>query len=198
MTDNEDEFAGIPDMPSDESLKAEIIKTGGPENWNPYGSKKREPTDFSALPEKTAERVVEARMVSGPGPHANPWQVALWEHHKREADLDKEQRRILSDLDAVRGYDPSTGEGIPAITSEQRRKALHYRLLEISEDRERLAGAPGQMRLEKAMADAIRKAKIGIKRKYVQAEAKRRVAAAAMEEEIENAARGYRKFTPKP
>lgn len=193
-----DDFDSIPGMPSDESIKANILKSGGLENWNPYGSEKREPTDFSALPEKTAAKVMEARLVSGPGPHANPWQVALWEHHRREADLDKEQKRILSDLEAVRGYDPSTGEGIPAINSEQRRKALNYRLLEISEDRERLAGAPGQMQLEKAMADAIHREKVRLKREYIQMEAKRRASAAAMDEEIENAASGYRKFMPKP
>ena len=197
-TANDDDFASIPGMPSDESIKANLLKTGGPESWNPYGSEKREPTDFSALPEKTAAKVLEARMVSGPGPHANPWQVAVWDQWRREADLEKEQARILADLDEVRGFDPDTGKGIPAIGSEQRRKAMSYRLLEISGERERLAGAPGQMQLQKAMSEAIQNEKARIKREYILSEAKRRAAADAMDEEIAAAAAGYRKTLPKP
>ena len=75
--DTEDEFAGILDMPSDEDIRADLLKTGGVEHWDPFGSGEREATDFSKLPKEAAEKVAQARLEAGPGPRGTEWQHAL-------------------------------------------------------------------------------------------------------------------------
>jgi hypothetical protein len=197
MIDNEDdEFSGIPDMPSDDSIRDDLLKTGGIEHWDPFGSGNREPVDFSKLSKDAAERVVEARLVAGPGPRGTPWQHAVHEQWKRQADLEKEKRRLLSQLDEVSGYDPQTGKGIPNISNPQRRKTMHYRLLEIVEDIDRIEGEPGQRKLEAEMKKAIHARKVALKRAYIQSAAKRRAAEEETEEAIKRAAEGYRKTQP--
>jgi hypothetical protein len=189
----EDEFAGIPDMPSDESIRDSLLKTGGVEHWDPFGSGQREPVDFSKMPKAAAEKIAEARLAAGPGPRGTPWQHAVHQQWKRKAELEREHERILSGLEDVRGYDPETGKGIPLISSPERRKAMMYRLQTIAEDMDRLEGEAGQRSLEREMAKAIKAAKVRHKQAYIQAEAKRRAQADATEEAIKRAADGYRK-----
>ena len=192
-TQNDDEFAGIPNMPSDESLRKELLRTGSVEHWNVRNAANFTPTDFSQLPKETAERVLAARLATGPGAHANAWQQAVWGQWRREAELDKEEQRILQQLEEVRGYDPTTGKGIPAITSPEKRKALGNRLYEIADDKARIAGEPGQQELTKALNNAVYADKVRHRNAYIQAEAKRRAAQSETEALIDKLAVNYRK-----
>lgn len=192
-TKDQEDFSSIPNMPSPDEIRESLLATGGPEHWNPFGSDEREPVDFGSLDAKTANRVLEARMVAGPGPRGTPWQHAMWQHHKREADLENEHRRILESLDEVGSYDPESGKGIPAIQSPQKRKALGYRLLSISDELSRLRGESGKAKLERQLSEAVEAEQKRIRNAYIQAEAKRRAKQDALEAEIEAAKSGYRK-----
>lgn len=189
----EADFSAIPGMPDDDTLRDEIVSTGNWTHWNPYGSGEREPFDPKAHPEATVQRVLGARLTSGPGPHANKFQRTVWEQWHRTAELDKEQERILATLDEVDGYDPVTGDGIPAVQSPEKRRAMQYRLAEIADDKARLEGEAGQRALEKALQASIKDRKARLRREYIQAEAKRRAASSTIEDEIERAAAGYRR-----
>lgn len=197
MTETDDEFSGIPDMPSDDDIRAELLRTGSIEHWNPTGSPNREPIDLASLSETARARVVEARVIAGPGPNATPWQRAIHAQYQRMAELEQEQSRILAQLDEVRGYDPETGKPIPMLSSPERRKALSYRLAEIADDKARIEGEPGQRKLEKELAKAVVAEKRRIKHAYMIAEAKRRAAVSEMDAEIDRLADGFRKTQPK-
>ena len=195
-TPDDNDFDHIPDMPSAESVREKLVATMGPEHWNPFGAGERPPVNFGDLPEKTAQNLLKARMEAGPGPNGSKAQHALWEHWKKEAKLESERSRIHNDLDAVNGYDPVTGKGIPAIQSPQKRKAMHYRLLTIEEDLERHLGEPGKKRLEKAIDAAVHAERVSIKQNYMLAEAKRRAKAEADEAEINRLKDGFSKTLP--
>jgi hypothetical protein len=183
-------------MPSAESIRAKLLKTGGPEHWRPHGEPDGTATDFASLGE-AGKRVLEARLQLGPGPKGTEWQHALWEYNQKFAELDKEQTWIEQQLDEVKGYDPATGKGIPAI-NEDKRKALYARLTNIVDERVRLEGEPGQRALDKKLDEAVRAEQRRLKRSYMMAEAKRRAAEKATEDEIERLAANYAKTQPKP
>lgn len=193
----EDEFAGIPEMPSDENIRAELLRTGGPEHWNPFGEDKRAPTDFHRLPKDIADKVIRARLAAGPGPNGTEWQHVIWEQHRRMAELDKEHDAIVAQLEEVRSFDPKTGKPVAmAISSPERRKAMGARLLEIADEQARIEGEPGQRKMEKKLAEAVLAEKRKIKNAYILKEAKRRAASSLTEDAIERLASGFRKTAP--
>jgi hypothetical protein len=194
-TDTEN-FDSIPNMPSAATIRAELLKTGGPEYWRPHGQPDGTATDFASLGE-AGKRVIEARMQLGPGPRGTEWQHALWEHNHQLAELDKEQARIEQALDEVKGFDPETGKGIPAINPD-RRKALYHALAQVVDERVRLEGEPGRDALDKKLDAAVKARQRQIKREYMLSEAKRRAAAKAMDDEIERLAANYAKTQPRP
>src|SRR5690606_34109611 len=102
---DDDEFTGIPDMPSDDSIRSEVIRTGGIEHWNPRGAARTGPVDFTALSKDMANKVLAARLAMGPGPNANAFQHAIWDQHRRIAELDNEHDRIVKQLDEVRRFE---------------------------------------------------------------------------------------------
>jgi hypothetical protein len=194
-TDTEN-FDAIPGMPSAESIRTELLKTGDPQYWRPHGEPDGTATDFASLGE-AGKRVLEARLQLGPGQKGTEWQHALWEHNYKLAELDKEQARIEQELDAVKGYDPVTGKGIPAISTE-RKRSLWHALAQIVDERVRLEGEPGRDALNKKLDEAVKARQLQFKRQYILSEAKRRAAANAMDEEIDRLAANFAKTQPMP
>lgn len=197
MTDNEntdDEFAGIPDMPSDEDLKADIIRTGGPEHWNPFGRTQREPTRFSEMPKSVGAKVLEARLTAGPGPGANALQLAYFEQHQTQLKLEKESARLREKLDAIGFIDPVTKAETPLVTDPDERRRLEIQLGETEARLIRLNGETGQVKLKKALAKAVHARKVAHKEAYIIGEAKRRAATEAREAAIERRKEGFREF----
>jgi hypothetical protein len=183
-------------MPSAERIRAELLKTGDPQYWRPHGEPDGTATDFASLGE-AGKRVLEARLQLGPGPRGTEWQKALWEHNRQLAELDKEQARIEQELDAVKGYDPETGKGIPAISTD-RRRSLYHALANVVDERVRLEGEPGRDALDRKLDEAVKARRLQFKRQYILSEAKRRAAAKAMDDEIDRLAANYAKTLPRP
>jgi hypothetical protein len=201
LSDNTDHtdaenFDSVPGMPSADRIRADLLKTGSPAYWRPHGEPDGTATDFASLGD-AGPRVLQARMQTGPGPKGTAWQWAVWEHHKALAELDKEQARIEQELDAVKGYDPKTGEGLKAI-SQDRRKALYHLLANVVDERVRLEGEPGQAALDRKLDEAVRAEQRRFKQQYILSEANRRAAAKSMDDEIERLAANYAKTQPKP
>lgn len=192
-SDQETEFDDIPGMPNDDELRDELVKTGSPYHWNPFNGGPRDPDELANLPEEAAKRVLDARSEVGPGPNGNKYQRAIHDRYRRTQELGREYERLDSDLNEVGGYDPGTGEEIPAIQSPQRRRAMRIRMQEIAGEMGRIKGEPGDRKLEKALNEAIKDRKVAFRRQYIQTEAKRRAAQSNLDAEIERAAEGYRK-----
>lgn len=194
MTD-ENDYSNIPGMPSEDALRDEIVRTVGPEHWRPNGDGPA--LDLSALSEADRSKVLGARMLIGPGPNANAFQRKAFEQHSRLMDLEKEEARLMDDMLGNRGFDPVTGEPIPLL-SPARSEAVVHRLSAIADERRRLNGEPGRIAIEKALDEAVAKARERHRREYINAEAKRLAEARAMQDEIERLAEGYRKTRPNP
>lgn len=192
-----DEYDDIPGMPSAESIRAELLKTGDVPYWRPHGKPDGTPTDFAALPPELAEKQVSARLQIGPGPNGTPFQWVMFEHYQRIAELEKERDRLRERLTAVRGYDPRTGEGISAISPEESQQ-VGYRLLQVQEELRRINGKEGVAALERKLEEAVRAEQERYKREYMHAEAQRRAKAKAMDEEIDRLAEAYGKTLPRP
>lgn len=186
----------IPGAPSADAIRAELVRTGGPEYWRPNGVPDGTATDFAALDPEAAQKVLSARMAQGPGPHGNAYQHGLHEHHQRIIELEKEQARLIEQATAIREYDPTTGEGV-SMASPQRQKAIIDRLSVINDSLARAHGEPGQMALERKLDEAAKAEKERYRSAFVQAEAKKRAAAAALEADIARAAAGYAKALPR-
>jgi hypothetical protein len=200
MTDTPDndafDYSIIPGMPSDAQIEASIRKTSGPAHWRRPEATGPAP-DLSNLSETGRNRVLAARLQLGPGPHANPFQLALFNHHKKLADIDNREKRLMDELLSVSGYDPNTGEGISAL-SEDRRVKITYELSAIARERAIHDGPGGKARLDKAMAEAVQREKARHKQAWITEEAKRRAAHSAVDAEIERLADGFRKVRPNP
>lgn len=185
--------AASPALPSDDEIRDEIVRTAGPEYWDPHGNGPRaEPIDYKALPPEMAERALAARLEIGPGPKANPFQLAIFEQHRRDRELAAEAARLTEDLTANRGFDPTTGEPIP-LFSESRRKAIVDRLAVIGADQERMRAAPGHRSLEGALARAVEAEKARRRQEHINREAERRAEAQEIEEAIAHRAALLRK-----
>lgn len=187
----------IPGMPSDDAIRAELRRTGGPAYWKPFGTAEAgngydgRPTDFSTVSPEAKEKILSARLQVGPGPTGTPYQHALWAYHNEQIALEKESAQTLERMTAAT-YDRETGEAILTSTHDQR-QADSYRLSQIEAELERRRGPVGEARLERALTKAVEAEKARYRREYIQAEAKRRAAQSALNDEIEQAAANYRK-----
>mgnify|MGYP001765446629 CR=1 FL=1 len=192
-----DDYEQIPGMPGDEAIRAELVRTGGPAYWRPFGTAEEgngyngRETDFSTVTEEAKAKILSTRLRVGPGPTGTPYQHALWEHHNRQIALEKEAAEILERMTAVI-YDPVTGEGISKAPTDQVQADSH-RLSQIRAELERHRGAAGELKLERALAKAVEAEKARYRHEYVLAEAKRRAAQSSLDEEIERRAAGYRR-----
>lgn len=186
----------IPGAPSADEIRAEIERTALPAFWRPHGPQDGTATDLSGLSEREATRLLEARYLTGPGPSANALQREIHSQALRKDALVAERNRLADELSANRSYDPVTGEGI-SMVSPERAKGITDRLSEINDELSRIAGVPGQLALEKALAKAVADRQAAYRAEYVQAEAKRRAASDALEADIERAAEGFRKVLPR-
>lgn len=191
-----DEEFEIPGAPSADEIRDQLIETGGPAYWRPHGVPDGSATDFEALDHETAAKVIAARLAVGPGPHGNGYQQALHEHHQNILNLEREQARLLEQATEIREYDPVTGEGV-SMASPQRQKAIIDRLSVIADSLARAHGEPGRMTLERKLDEAVKAEQAGYRAAYIQQEAQRRAAAAALEADIERAAQGYAKVQPR-
>lgn len=188
--------AASPELPSDDELRDEIVRTATPEHWNPHGDGPRATAlDYKALPPDVAAAAIEARLQIGPGRHANPFQLAVFEQHRRDRELSAEAARLTEDLTANRGFDRDTGEPIP-LFSPERRKAIVDRLAAIGSEKARIKGKPGELALEKALEQAIKFERDRRIQEHIQREAERRAEAQEVEEAIALRAAMLRKVRP--
>lgn len=186
------DFASIPGMPSDDSIRADLARTAGPAYWRPSGKPDGTATDFSALSPEAAEKVLGSRLSQGPGPHGTPYQHAVFDHHQKIIDLEKQEQRLMERLTEIKGYDRDTGQAISAMTADQIER-LSWELTAVQRQASLLRGEGGRIRLERELETAVGKVKERIRREYIQSEAKRRAAAGATEDEINRLAANYRK-----
>ena len=193
MEENTDNLNDIPGMPSDDEIRDRILATAGPEHWNPYGSEPRDPAALKDLSPEAAKRVLEARLVVGPGPNGNKYQHAIHDQKRLADSLSAEFARLEAQLNEVASYDSSTGKAISAIQSPERRRAMAIRQSQITGELRRIRSESGSIKLERAMADAVKAEKMLFRRKHIQAEAKRLAAQSALNAEIEEMAKGYSK-----
>jgi hypothetical protein len=193
--DDVNDFDSIPGMPADDHIRADLLRTAGPEYWRPNGIPDGTPTDFAGVSEEAMNKVLGARILQGPGPHGTPYQWALWEQHQRSIELEKEEARLMDRLTSIKGYDRDTGEGISAITEDQA-VALSHQLTLVQQEKARLIGKAGEERLKRKLDDSVRRVKERIRREHITAEAKRRAAAAVTEDEINRLAGAFRKTIP--
>lgn len=183
MTDEaNDEFEGIPNMPSAETVRAELMRTVDPSYWRPHGKPDGTPTDFSAVKPELAYAAIEARIKVGPGPHGNAFQWALWRHHEDVAKLEAERDGLLERISEVR-YNAQTGEPSPILSADEREK-LSIRLAAVGGELARKQGEPGKAALDRKLDAAVQEERRKYAEVYMLREAEKRAAAKAMEDRI--------------
>ncbi|TXC68367.1 hypothetical protein FSZ31_11900 [Sphingorhabdus soli] len=186
MNETNDEFTGIPDMPSADAMRSELLRTGGPSFWRPHGTPDGTASNLSEADPTLAYKAMEARIAIGPGPHGNHYQWALWHHHQAVDKLETEQDALLAKISEVR-YDAETGEPAPVLTPQERER-IAVRIAALTGELERKQGEPGKKAMAGKLEEAVRKERQKYAEVYMLREAERRAAANAMEDRINDLA----------
>ena len=155
-----------------------------------------EKAEQRAIAEMMTKRAVNARLMAGPGPGANPYQIEVFQLARDKYEIELQMDKVEAELQAISShrteYDPVTGKpkAVPVFKLEgEQRRQWEAKLLRLGEHLAALTGTEGESRLQRALDAAVAERKAAADRIDMRREAGARADAMVREEEVERMAK---------
>lgn len=160
-----------------------------------YPPSMREDKEAELVGRKVEELALTARLRSGPGANATPFQKAAWSIHREVDDLEIQRDAIIAKLAEVSHIDPVTEERtFRYAVGSARRDGLDAELQRLGHAIDLLKGTEGQQRLEKAKVETGNQIRAQLQEQAIAAEAEKRAANLVREAEINRRAASKARF----
>jgi hypothetical protein len=160
-----------------------------------YPASMREDKEAELVGRKVEELAMAARLRSGPGENATPFQKASWEIHREVTDLEAQSDAIMAQLAEVSHIDPVTEERTFRFPiGSPRRDALDAEFQRLGHAIELLKGSEGHQRLTKAKAETGNLIRQRMQEQADRVEVEKRAAAMVREADLNRRAASRAKF----